>query len=304
MTVKPPTLITAFGLCILSVLTVAMANAQTGPNTGYEYFIDLDDASGVQLRLLYLGQMVDEEPPPLIFSTRGTAPDPAKFRQFEHPHLLYPPASIRAATRQISHQEMLQLIDALGEVSAVRDSEVAEDPWAAVALLDSSGPGPKVAAAVLDEAETAAVVERIGSAVAGNHDAMGALTSLACAMGSLSSARPVDVTGKVEVRIGGSRLDRSTGHYVAAAILTNTSGTVISGPISLVFTFESPSVSLGNASGTTCGTSPPGLEYLSGSPAKGSLAPGESLELHLVFTNPDRQSLAATTKVLAGPGAR
>ncbi|MCI0562395.1 MAG: hypothetical protein MN733_28245, partial [Nitrososphaera sp.] len=59
-----------------------------------------------------------------------------------------------------------------------------------------------------------------------------------------------------------------------------------------------------NADGTTCGTSPVGREFIN-LPLTGNALPSNaSVQVTLEFENPDRVSIKATTKVLAGPGAR
>lgn len=112
----------------------------------------------------------------------------------------------------------------------------------------------------------------------------------------------LDVSASVQVTRGGFRRNATTGRYTQTVTLTNTGGTTISGPVSLVLDALSSNATLFNATGTTALRAPLGSPYLDLSAS--SLAPGSAVTLTLEFTNPTNARISYNTRVLAGPGKR
>jgi len=85
--------------------------------------------------------------------------------------------------------------------------------------------------------------------------------------------------------------------------LRNISGEPIRAPISLVVDL-SQNISLANAHGRTCVTTPVGREFITIPIPTEVFKPGQILETILVFTGPAGEDVEFTTKVLATPGER
>ena len=114
----------------------------------------------------------------------------------------------------------------------------------------------------------------------------------------------LDVSDAIVVTRGGFVLNLVTGRYVQTVTLTNTSGSSITGPISLVLDNLSSYASLFNASGSTDSLEPPaGSRYVN--VTNNNLGAGASVSVQLQFTDATRTTpINYATRVLAGPGAR
>jgi len=113
---------------------------------------------------------------------------------------------------------------------------------------------------------------------------------------------PQDVSGRVDVVLGGVTVNPITRRYVQTVKLTNVSATTIAGPISLALDNLTADVVLVGASGTTSLMLPAGSSYINA--ATTSLAPGQSVTLQLQFTNSGNVAFSYDPRVLAGPGSR
>ena len=111
----------------------------------------------------------------------------------------------------------------------------------------------------------------------------------------------LDVTGQIAVSRGPFLYRRSTSTYTQVVTLTNTSTTVIAGPISCIVTGLT-NVTLANAVGTTRTTLPAGRPYLDAS--VGSLAAGASTSITLSFNRLGASPISYTVQLLAGAGSR
>ncbi len=110
-----------------------------------------------------------------------------------------------------------------------------------------------------------------------------------------------NVSGQVTVTHGGfARIPRTT-MFSETVMLTNTSGTAITGPVSLVLDGLTSGVTLANESGVTVNATPSGNPYLS---SAASLAAGGSVTLTLKFNDPGLAAIAYTRTILAGAGSR
>jgi len=117
-----------------------------------------------------------------------------------------------------------------------------------------------------------------------------------------SAGCATDETSSISVTRSGFVFNFGTQRFYQTLTLTNTGGSAISGPVSLVLDSLSSSASLFNESGTTSCAAPLGSPYINTSSA--SLAPGASESVTLQFTDPTRAAIAYTSRVLAGSGTR
>ena len=111
----------------------------------------------------------------------------------------------------------------------------------------------------------------------------------------------IDVTGSIAITYGGFTMNPLTGRFFQTVTLRNNSTGTITGPISLVLDQLSSNATLANATGTTLEIAPAGSPYVN---ANVNLAPGQSVNVSLQFTNPSRAAITYLARVLAGPGAR
>lgn len=278
-----------------------MANAQ--PNATYQDFDNLTDVTPVQIQLSYVAALQDETLPPLLYLVDGQTANPAGFVPFERPDIIYVPLDVQRTVKSVTVSQMAAIIDGAGTIPAVVNSDVAADPWLSFAMFNSQA--NQVAEAVLDQTQTLALVEALrGALETSNVQAFSALSELACAIGAVGPDVPADATVDVGLQLAGLRLNRTTGNFVGLLTVTNTSGAAITGPISIGFMFTQPNVSLANKSGTTCATTPPGIEFVNVDPVGGALASGASIEVGIELANPELNTVVPTYKVLAGPGFR
>jgi glucose/arabinose dehydrogenase len=120
-----------------------------------------------------------------------------------------------------------------------------------------------------------------------------------------SSGCATNVTGNVSITRSGYRFDFRTQRFVQTALLMNTSGSPIDGPLSLVLSSLSSNASLFNPSGVTSCATPAGRPFKNAAPGGDNvLSPGESVQITLEFVNPSRQPITYTPQVLAGPSSR
>ena len=116
----------------------------------------------------------------------------------------------------------------------------------------------------------------------------------------------VDVTSSLSITLGGSRLDRKTGHFFQKVTLKNSSGSPITGPVSFVLDSLSTGTVLVGAAGVTSCATPSGSPYVVVDVGSdGVLTNRErsnvSLEFILEFTG---AAPSYVTRVLAGSQRR
>jgi hypothetical protein len=113
---------------------------------------------------------------------------------------------------------------------------------------------------------------------------------------------PIDVTDQVSIALGGFRRNRGNGRWYQTVTITNISGAMIAGPVSLVVFNLSANAALFNSSGLV--TNFPaynGWSFLTLTP--NDFGPGASIPITLEFTNPSNGPITYTPKVLAGAPA-
>jgi hypothetical protein len=110
-----------------------------------------------------------------------------------------------------------------------------------------------------------------------------------------------DVSQQVTVTRGGFRLNHTTGHYTQTVTVTNHSGSLISGPISLVLDDLVYSASLYDLSGATGCAVPAGSAFIN---VASDLAANGSVSMALDFIDTANTGITYNTRVLAGAGLR
>ena len=115
-----------------------------------------------------------------------------------------------------------------------------------------------------------------------------------------------DVTSQVHIARTGFRYNHSTGRFDLIGSVTNTSGSPIPGPISLVVENLSTNASLYGISGATLCAVPQGSPYINigGIGAGQPLAPGASISGAISFIDTAQTGITYSLRVLAGPGGR
>jgi len=107
--------------------------------------------------------------------------------------------------------------------------------------------------------------------------------------------------GQLNIVPGGFRRNPVTGQYIQTVTLTNTSGTAVTGPVSLALSNLSAGVTALNTDGLTACSIPAGVPFVdSGLCPGGTLAPGQSLSVSLAFSNPGNKAISYTAAALGG----
>jgi hypothetical protein len=132
----------------------------------------------------------------------------------------------------------------------------------------------------------------------GQRQAMPSAAEATTAVAAATSG-PTNVTSAVSITLGGYTLNRSTNKFVQTITITNTTGTALSGPLSLVLTNLTSNATLASATGTT-------VDFEPGSPYValnvGTLDPGDSITVVLQFSDPTKQAIDYDPLLLAGSG--
>jgi hypothetical protein len=110
-----------------------------------------------------------------------------------------------------------------------------------------------------------------------------------------------DVSGQVTISRGGFRLNHTTGHYTETLTVTNSTGSAIAAPVSVVLDNIPNSATLYGPSGATGCSAPPGSAFIN---LPSSLPANGSVSVTLEFINPSNSGITYTTRVLAGTGQR
>jgi len=117
------------------------------------------------------------------------------------------------------------------------------------------------------------------------------------AAGNIAFTCASNVSADVSVTRSGYSYSIVTKRFAQMVTVANTSGSAITGPISLVLDDLSSNAGLYNSAGTTACAAPLGSPYVT---VPGPLAPGKSATVVLQFTDPTKTGISYTTRVLAG----
>ncbi len=113
-----------------------------------------------------------------------------------------------------------------------------------------------------------------------------------------------DVTSRVNIALGGLRVNRATHQVAQTVTITNTGSSTIAGAISFVLDNLTAGVTLVGATGTTHQVGTAGSPYIDVLPAGMQLGVGQSITVNLVFSDPGLVSFTYKPRVLAGLGQR
>jgi hypothetical protein len=102
-----------------------------------------------------------------------------------------------------------------------------------------------------------------------------------------------DVTGAVQIAVGGMTFNRASGKYSGSVTITNTGAAPLAGPLQFVLQGLPEGVTLDNRSGMQGGA-----PYLT-LPQSG-IAPGASVTVGTTFTNPAKRSIGYTPQLVSG----
>lgn len=122
--------------------------------------------------------------------------------------------------------------------------------------------------------------------------------------GLFTTPTATDVTLTAGVVRGALVYQRPSGQYTQLVTVTNAGTAAINGPISLCLDSLSGTASLATALGTTSYTVPTGSYYQNADNNPASVAPGQSVTFHLIFSDPSLAPITYTVRVLAGIGSR
>ncbi len=204
-------------------------------------------------------------------------------------------------------------------IGAVRDTVVAkreEEPWLSLAVVGGKGRESRAFLGWVTRKKAGEFFILMRGALradpkditimngGANYEAMDALQSFGCALGLLPQEIPAkDVTNSVAVARRGLRFNYQEHRFECSVTLTNISNHAIRAPISLVVDL-SPNISLANAHGRTCMTTPVGREFVTIPIPTEQFKSGQTVETILVFAGSEGEDIEFTTKVLATPGER
>ncbi|WP_177307499.1 OmpL47-type beta-barrel domain-containing protein [Pseudoduganella namucuonensis] len=104
---------------------------------------------------------------------------------------------------------------------------------------------------------------------------------------------PIDLGASVKMTQQGATLNRATGKYVGGMTLTNTTGSTLTGPLTLRLNGLGNGLVLDNATGMDAAGAP----YVA---LANPLAPGSSVTVNLTFSNPNRAPVTYSAQLFRG----
>jgi hypothetical protein len=110
-----------------------------------------------------------------------------------------------------------------------------------------------------------------------------------------AAVAPVDVSSQVTVTTTAFVYNRITQQYSGSLTITNTGGTPIPAPVTMVLTNLTPGVTALNAAGTA-----PGLGPFYNAPGTSAMVPGQSTTVSLLFSNPSNARISFVLKTYSG----
>jgi hypothetical protein len=267
--------------------------------------MSLDQLTALQVKLTFVGEQ-EKAVPTVAFTSTTNAVDLSKFVPFRRVGIDYSNDDGPISTFAATPSELQAVVQEVGKVPPVPPGGVAALPYISFSLFNSVNGVDKAFEVILNELDGIPLFQALRTALRTNRTGLRIVNDMGCRTALREPGIPADVTPKVNVVMGGVRLNRSTGRFVGTATTKNISTDSIPGPVALVLFLESEgnTVRLFNSDGSTCGTSPEGHDFIDLPLPGNELAPGALCSVTLEFTNPDRVPIVPTVKVLAGPGAR
>jgi len=259
------------------------------------------DLATLQVKLSYVGPQLASVTTVIITSTSST-PDMALFvpyRRIGWEYVNDESADVIALPVPIIALD--GLIARVGTLPEVTSGEAESLGTLSFMMVNLNSPiGPCGFEAILEGPASRDLFREIRTALTASPDAVEKLSQWACGLDLMPTTVATDVTSSVAIKIGGVRLDRSDGTFVAWASIRNNGSTLLSPPLALVLK-PATNLSVANASGYTCRASPPSQPYLMLSTPSG-LAPGAETRILVRFLNPSLIPIATTTRLYSGTG--
>ncbi|GAF71168.1 unnamed protein product, partial [marine sediment metagenome] len=150
---------------VVSVVIVTMSGSSVAsePLSPYSDFqlYDLEELETLQVKLTYVGPQ-KKPTQTLAFTSSFNTLDMSRFVPYRQPDIHYSNDDITLRTCTASPEELDLLIDKAGELEAVTNGGVAAEPIVSFMLFNSTEAGDKGFDVILNEADTAALFDKIG----------------------------------------------------------------------------------------------------------------------------------------------
>lgn len=290
---------------VVAVLLLAACSPRDGSGqayTPYTYFqsLTLSEMGRVQAKITTMG-LQNVSLASMAFAVPGNPMNLSLFVPFERPGHTYSNDRLSAKSFSASPSELKAMIDSVSTLPQVTAGGVDSLGFISFAMLDTLGGTTKVFEAIVGAEHARELFGKLLTVFKNNATAFGKLRLFGCSEGLLPNDPPTSVDGSVSIRFSGVRADRAAkGQFVGRVNVTNTSGTTIAAPVTLLIVIGG-SADLIGAQGHSCRTNFAGHPYLILSPSVG-LAPGATIERVLRFANPSLEKFNTSFHVFSGPG--
>lgn len=293
------------GALVAAVITCGGPQAEGQTLSAFSEFqaMPADSLRWLQVKLTRGGPGKGARVATALFTSSQNTPSVVPFVPFYRSSFVYALDENAEYGFSVSVQQLKAMIDSVATLPNVTDGGVDAGGLLSFALQNYYGGGSKVFESIVDGTNGQALFRELLEAFSVNDSATRILTGQACALGMMPGTPPQDVTGSVQVKLRGVRLDRKSGHFVGWLRVTNTSGSAIPGPIFAAVQIKR-GASLAVQDGfTSCLTPPWGTPFIT-LPVAGPLGPGQNVQAKLSFLSPDLEHIELqSVRVLAGMGA-
>ena len=290
---------------LLFSLVAALCFAASAPAQTFSPYSDfqamtLSDLATLQVKLTYMGNQTTAVGT-LLFGAAGNTLNAGLFVPFHRSGQPYFNDDVGQYKFTASVTELKAMIDSVATLADVTDGDADPNGTVSFSLLNTVGGTTKVFEAIVNKTTGRPLFGEMLTVFRNNSAVVGFLRAFGCAAEMLPATPPADIEGQVQVKAGGLRADRrSPGQFVGRVRVTNTSGTAMQAPVTLVAVVDGDAELIG-ADGKTCNIAPPGNPFVNLITA-GSLAPGATVERTLKFANPSGNKLNVSYRVFAGAG--
>lgn len=287
----------------VACLPISSLTAQTfSPYTDFQAMTPADLAT-IQVKLTYVGkQRVGQSS--LLIAAIGNDPNIELFDGYWRAGMNYGNDAVAPASFGASVNELEAMIDHVALVPAVTDGDVDPGGYVSFALLNTAGGTTRVFEAIVNRQNGALLFEKLLIALQSNSVGNRLVWDFGCRAGTLPTAVPEDLAGRVSITFSGFRRDPSEGAtFVGRVRVTNTSGSTIVPPLSLVIARERGNAQMLDDHRNTCNIPPARSPYVDLFIGAG-LGPGASVDQVIRFTNPSRDKFDVTFRAFSGPGTR
>ena len=303
--VKPGLCLPGLSLWLVAALVLETGvahkcNAQT--YTPYSYFqsLSLGDMGRIQTKITFMG-MQNVSVATIAFAVQGNPMNLGLFTTFQRSGFDYGNDRFAAKSFNAGPQELKAMIDSVGTVPEVTSGDAESLSVISFSLLDTLGGTSRVFESIVGTGNARKLFAKLLSVFRNNGEASDDLRLFGCSEGLLPNDPPTNVDGSVSVRFSGVRADRAAkGQFVGQVKVTNTSGTTITAPVTLLVVVGG-SADLIGAQGHSCRTNVAAHSYVILSPSVG-LAPGATIERVLRFADPSLEKFNTSFHVFSGPG--